>query len=832
MATQDDLGEWALDEGSNVVDIMLGSGDQTEISTFSDNKQTELTVDNLTYQYAAVESIPNDSYPLYDGYDSYDGHSEDSSSSSNSDSEDIEFKNQNGTDLNQIPIERNGMAVCEKCGTVGVKHAFYSKSKRFCSLACSRSYAKLLREGKPIPKPKPKFKLNPKVKATKPPKKYENRKKNTFDLSKSYCWIPYLNRLTTSAAAVSSFGHASLSDCWENITVGMKVEVENKDCDNLRNIFPKAYWIATVMRLAGYKALLRYEGFGTDKSKDFWVNLCTGSIHPVGWCATQGNPLIPPKTIKYKYSDWKEFLVKRLTGARTLPTNFHLKTQESLRSQFLKGMQLEVVDKNRISSMRVATVEETVGGRLHVSYVGADEDDEGFWCHEKSPLIHPVGWSQVVGHSIQATLDYAKKSLQKTLLKKYEECDTTWEMFPPVKTTQMNLKFKEGMKLEAIDPLNLSTICVGTVMKVLRNNYLMIGIDGYTTEKGSDWFCYHASSSCIFPVGFCEINGIVLTPPRGHKGEFKWFDYLKQTKSVAAPVALFNKEIPSHGFKSGMCLEAVDLMEPRLICVGTIARVVGRLLRVHFDGWDDSYDQWCDCESPDLYPVGWCEMVGYHLEPPRILSVDGVNDGSKKKIRKPKATVYKGSRKKKRPRIAPVPRAKVNGKTKLNTKNASENHGIFLPDKMATPRPMSTSSSSEDSDTNATEESSSEPAIFNKIETNKKNVVPPPPETRRDISVVLHPTGKTIPRLIDADLSSPSLSVITPELWNIFDVAQFLRVNDCGAYCDSFSKKRIDGRKFLTLSKEQIVNLTGMKVGPSLKIYDLIQQLKAKVQIS
>lgn len=27
----------------------------------------------------------------------------------------------------------------------------------------------------------------------------------------------------------------------------------------------------------------------------------------------------------------------------------------------------------------------------------------------------------------------------------------------------------------------------------------------------------------------------------GHKGPFKWFDYLKQTKAIAAPVKLFDK---------------------------------------------------------------------------------------------------------------------------------------------------------------------------------------------------------------------------------------------------------------------------------------------------
>lgn len=46
-------------------------------------------------------------------------------------------------------------------------------------------------------------------------------------------------------------------------------------------------------------------------------------------------------------------------------------------------------------------------------------------------------------------------------------------------------------------------------------------------------------------------------------GVFHWFEYLKHTKSVAAPVKLFDKEIPKHGFRVGMKLEAVDLMDPR-----------------------------------------------------------------------------------------------------------------------------------------------------------------------------------------------------------------------------------------------------------------------------
>ncbi len=74
--------------------------------------------------------------------------------------------------------------------------------------------------------------------------------------------------------------------------------------------------------------------------------------------------------IQHKYNDWKEFLVKRLTGARTLPQNFYNKVQENITEHPIKqGMKLEVVDKMCVSAMRVATVDEIKGGRLHLLYV-------------------------------------------------------------------------------------------------------------------------------------------------------------------------------------------------------------------------------------------------------------------------------------------------------------------------------------------------------------------------------------------------------------------------------------------------------------------------------
>lgn len=58
--------------------------------------------------------------------------------------------------------------------------------------------------------------------------------------------------------------------------------------------------------------------------------------------------------------------MRRLTGARTLPTNFYSKVNDSMKSRFRCGLHLEVVDKNRISQVKVATIQKIVGDRKSV----------------------------------------------------------------------------------------------------------------------------------------------------------------------------------------------------------------------------------------------------------------------------------------------------------------------------------------------------------------------------------------------------------------------------------------------------------------------------------
>ena len=65
-----------------------------------------------------------------------------------------------------------------------------------------------------------------------------------------------------------------------------------------------------------------------------------------------------------------------------------------------------------------------------------------------------------------------------------------------------------------------------------------------------------------------------------------------------------------------MKLEAVDKKNNLLTCVATVTDVLGDRILIYFDGWEDTYDYWCDPTSPYIHPVGWCQENAKILSPP------------------------------------------------------------------------------------------------------------------------------------------------------------------------------------------------------------------------
>ncbi|XP_050006876.1 lethal(3)malignant brain tumor-like protein 1 isoform X7 [Alexandromys fortis] len=128
------------------------------------------------------------------------------------------------------------------------------------------------------------------------------------------------------------------------------------------------------------------------------------------------------------------------------------------------------------------------------------------------------------------------------------------------------------------------------------------------------------ATSCSLPR---PLHSVLFIPPRGpgYKAEeFSWSQYLRSTRAQAAPKHLFvsqGQSSPPVGFQVGMKLEAVDRMNPSLVCVASVTDVVDGRFLVHFDNWDDTYDYWCDPSSPYIHPVGWCQKHGKPLTPPQ-----------------------------------------------------------------------------------------------------------------------------------------------------------------------------------------------------------------------
>ena len=307
---------------------------------------------------------------------------------------------------------------------------------------------------------------------------------------------------------------------------------------------------------------------------------------------------------------------------------------------------------------------------------------------------------------------------------------------------------------------------------------------------------------------------------------FTWYDYLRETKSQAAPVGLFvPREDIRHGFKVGMKLEAADQMDPRLICVSTISRVVGRLLRVHFDGWEDDYDQWMDCENVDIYPVGWADLVGHKLEGPRQAAP------AKKEKRK-----GMGKRGKKRSSAggtagsaAAAASSSSSSSTGPSSSGASSsNNGARK--KGSTPSPPVTSGASSASSSSsaagavpglssssgadalsplprglgATPASRTPPPPVLEPQTTPTTAASSPPaaaaattsQPQRPEGLVSSSSGSgpVIPRLVDSTGQVAAVqrgrdANLDPASWGVGDVSRFLEINECNTLVESFAEQ-------------------------------------------
>nr|XP_030138863.3 scm-like with four MBT domains protein 1 [Taeniopygia guttata] len=434
-------------------------------------------------------------------------------------------------------------------------------------------------------------------------------------------WDEYLEDTGATAAPHGSFKHVDTS-LQNGFAPGMKLEVAVKSDQN-------TYWVATIITTCGQLLLLRYDGYGEDRKADFWCDILTADLHPIGWCQQNKKILKVPEGIKDKIPDQEEFLQRVLKGACSAPANLleGLHRGKNPLDLIAPGSRLELQNIRDSLEAWIVNVVENVGGRLKLRYEGLEDLDKfDQWLFYLDPFLHQVGWAAQHGYSLQPPL--AIRSLRseadwQEILKKVkeeeEESSVPTDLFKDKPVIGVH-SFSEGMKLEAVDPMAPFLISPATVLKVYNDKYFLIEMDDLRAERASSQrYVCHLNSAGIFPVQWSLKNGLHLSPPPGYPGQdFDWADYLKQCGAEAAPQSCFPLLTSDHGFKENMKLEAVNPVDPEEVCIATVTKLRDSYLWLQLEGSKKPVPECIvSVESMNIFPVGWCETNGYQLRPPR-----------------------------------------------------------------------------------------------------------------------------------------------------------------------------------------------------------------------
>ncbi|KAF7656614.1 hypothetical protein LDENG_00038920 [Lucifuga dentata] len=318
-------------------------------------------------------------------------------------------------------------------------------------------------------------------------------------------------------------------------------------------------------------------------------------------------------SVKRRSWSWQQYLADQKAEAAPLSLFTQSQSFPSKKNGFKVGMKLEGVDPLHPSMICVLTVAEVIGYRLRLHIDGYAECYD-FWVNADTADIRPAGWCNKNHHKLHPPKGYSETDFDwQQYLQSTRSQAAPQTLFRTHNSCSAPCPFRVGMKLEAVDRKNPSLVCVASVTDVIEQRFL-IHFDNW--DDTYDYWC-DSSSPYIHPVGWCEEHGRPLTAPQGHPSpeNFLWEEYLEDSNSTAAPSSAFTTRAP-HGFQVNHRMEAVDRRNPMLVRVATVTDTEDYRVKVHYDGWSEQFDLWCDSDLCDLHPVGWSQRTGHPLDPP------------------------------------------------------------------------------------------------------------------------------------------------------------------------------------------------------------------------
>ncbi|XP_063359959.1 uncharacterized protein LOC134649174 [Cydia amplana] len=500
------------------------------------------------------------------------------------------------------------------------------------------------------------------------------------------------------------------------------------------------------------------------------------------------------------------------------------------RNGFKVGMRMEAIDPQRASVWAVVSVAEVQGYRLRLHF-DSYPDLHDYWVNADCGDMFPAGWCERNQRALRPPAAHQPGFSWPMYLKQLRAVAAPRHLFPHITTTTVKPNaFRIGMKLEAEDRKN-DMVCVATVADMLDAR-LLINFDSWD-DMYDVWL--DPTSPYIHPVGWAEENDISLTPPNFYKDpeSFSWESYLAETGAAAAPPRAF-KTRPPQGFKPGMKLEVVDKRVPFLIRVASVSEVKGHQVRVSFDGWPDELSYWLDDDSPDIHPVGWCLKTGHPLEPPLtaeeavVLGPCGVGGcrglgslrgGAHKQHVAASACPYRAPASPAPPdRLAAERPTRPLGrppKTAETLTPTSDTHTHKEKPTRGRPPKHKRVEEVSKADPASDEESisSSNAASSRRWRGRRLRSPREPRELRADVHRHI------------AALQLPS----RPDIWTQEEVGMLVSVVGGAAAGAAARQARLAGRELLMASREELVACLHIRLGPAVKVYGAVRQLRRAI---
>ncbi|XP_016842444.1 lethal(3)malignant brain tumor-like protein 4 isoform X5 [Nasonia vitripennis] len=205
----------------------------------------------------------------------------------------------------------------------------------------------------------------------------------------NFNWNAYLRICKATAAPKTLFSNKN-SMIPTGFRVGMKLEAVDRKHSSL-------VCVASVADVMDSRILVHFDSW--DDVYDYWADVSSPYIHPVGWCHHNGHSLTPPNYYKDSKSfSWDAYL--RETQSVAAPARAF---KQRPVCGFKRGLKLEAVDKRLPQLIRVATVEDCDAYTIKIRFDGWPEN-HAYWVDDDSPDIHPMGWCSKTGHPLEIPL--------------------------------------------------------------------------------------------------------------------------------------------------------------------------------------------------------------------------------------------------------------------------------------------------------------------------------------------------------------------------------------------------------------------------------------------